>query len=198
MSTITHCSHYLCNVVGLSTFTSTFDILSTCFYFHVWYSLNLVKLSPLKKCLNGNNFTFQSMISKHHNDFFLSFFLFNYNFIRLQVVYLDYVVLLKGIILICFLVYGFRCSLMILETWQLLMMVLQYWRCYNFLIAFCVQRTTFNQLHFLEVLKDLFKYFGTLIIVIDNVMYLIIYFYVNIMLVWRHLWCYLVTFVVLS
>ena len=52
-------------------------------------------------------------------------------------------------------------------------------------MAFCVQRTTFKQLHFLEVLKDLFKYFGTLIMVIDNIMYLIIYFYVNIMLVWR-------------
>ena len=37
-----------------------------------------------------------------------------------------------------------------------------------------------------------------MMMVIDNVMYLIIYFYVNIMLVWRHLWCYLVTFVVLS
>ena len=33
---------------------------------------------------------------------------------------------------------------------------------------------------------------------IDNVMYLIIYFCVNIMLVWRHLWCYLVIFAVLS
>ena len=122
--------------------------------------------------------------------FFLSF--------SLLIFYLDYVVLPKGIVLICFLVDGFRCSLMILETWQLLMMVLQYWRCYNFLMAFCIQRTTFKQPHFLEVLKDLFKYFGTLIMVIDNVMYLIIYFYVNIMLVWRHLWCYLVTFVVLS
>ncbi|XP_030973574.1 uncharacterized protein LOC115993746 isoform X1 [Quercus lobata] len=40
----------------------------------------------------------------------------------------------------------------------------------------------------LEVLKDLFKYFGTLIMVIDNVIYLIICFYVNIMLVWRYLW----------
>ena len=155
------------------------------FYFHVWYSLNLVKLSPLRKCLNGNNYTFQSMISKQHNDFF--FLLFNYNFIRIQVVYLDYVVLPKGIILICFLADGFRCLLMILEMWQLLMMVLQYWRCFNFLIACYVQRTTFKQLHFLEVLKDLFKYFGTLIIVIDNVMYLIIYFYVNIGSVWIEL-----------
>ena len=34
--------------------------------------------------------------------------------------------------------------------------------------------------------------------VVNYVMYLIIYFYVNMMLVWRHLWCYLVTFVVLS
>ena len=65
-------------------------------------------------------------------------------------------------------------------------------------MTFCVQRTTFEQAHFLEVLKDLFKYFGNLIMVIDNVMYLIIYVYVNIMLVWRHLWCYLVIFVVLS
>ncbi|XP_050252189.1 KH domain-containing protein At1g09660/At1g09670-like isoform X2 [Quercus robur] len=32
------------------------------------------------------------------------------------VVYLDYVVLQKGVILICFLVDGFKCSLMILET----------------------------------------------------------------------------------
>ena len=37
-----------------------------------------------------------------------------------------------------------------------------------------------------------------MMMVIDNIMYLIIYFYVNIMLVWRHLWYYLVTFVVLS
>ena len=37
------------------------------------------------------------------------------------------------------------------------------------------------------MLKDLFKYFGTLIIVIDNVMYLIIYFYVNIGSVWIEL-----------
>ena len=37
-----------------------------------------------------------------------------------------------------------------------------------------------------------------MMMVIDNIMYLIIYFYVNIILVWRHLWCYLVTFVVLS
>ena len=122
--------------------------------------------------------------------FFLSFSLLSF--------YLDYVVLPKGIILICFLVDGFRCSLMILEMWQLLMMVLQYWRYYNFFMAFCVQRTTFKQPHFLKVLKDLFKYFGTLIMVIDNVMYLIIYVYVNIMVVWRHLWCYLVIFVVLS
>ena len=50
-------------------------------------------------------------------------------------------------------------------------------------MVFCVQRTIFKQSQFLEVLKDLFKYFGTLIIVIDNVMYLIIYFYINIMLV---------------
>ena len=55
-------------------------------------------------------------------------------------------------------------------------------------MSFSVQRTTFKQTHFLEVLKDLFKYFGTSIMVIENVMYLIIYFYVNIMLVWRHLW----------
>ena len=37
-----------------------------------------------------------------------------------------------------------------------------------------------------------------MMMVIDNVIYLIIYFYLNIMLAWRHLWCYLVTFVVLS
>ena len=37
-----------------------------------------------------------------------------------------------------------------------------------------------------------------MMIVIDNVMYLIIYFYVIIMLVLRQLWCYLVKFVVLS
>ena len=40
--------------------------------------------------------------------------------------YLDYVVLPKGIILICFLADGFKCSLMILKMWKLLMMVLQY------------------------------------------------------------------------
>ena len=34
-------------------------------------------------------------------------------------------------------------------------------------MAFCVQRTTFEQPHFLEVLKDLFKYFGTLIVVLS-------------------------------
>ena len=51
---------------------------------------------------------------------------------------------------------------------------------------------------FFGSVKDLFKYFGTLIMDIDNVMYLIIYLYVNITLVSRHLWCYLVTFVVLS
>ena len=33
-------------------------------------------------------------------------------------------------------------------------------------MAFCVQRTTFEQLHFLEALKYLFKYFGTLIVVL--------------------------------
>ena len=166
-------------------FTSMFDILSTWSSYHHWENAWMVAIILF-------NLWFQS------TTMIFFFFPFNYNFIRLQVVYLDYVVLPKGIILICFLVDGFRCSLMILEMWQLLMMVLQYWRCYNFLIAFCVQRTTFNQLHFLEVLKDLFKYFGTLIMVIDNVMYLIIYFYINIMLIWRHLWCYLVTFVVLS
>ena len=31
---------------------------------------------------------------------------------------------------------------------------------------FCIQRTTFEQPHFLEMLKDLFKYFGTLIVVL--------------------------------
>ena len=49
-------------------------------------------------------------------------------------------------------------------------------------MTFCVQRTTFEQAHFLEVLKDLFKYFGTLMMVINNIMYLIIYLYVNITL----------------
>ena len=34
-------------------------------------------------------------------------------------------------------------------------------------MAFCVQRTTFEQPHFLAVLKDLFKYFGTLIVVLS-------------------------------
>ena len=38
--------------------------------------------------------------------------------------------------------------------------------CYNFPKTFCVQRTTFEQPHFLEMLKDLFKYFGTLIVVL--------------------------------
>ena len=33
-------------------------------------------------------------------------------------------------------------------------------------MTFCVQRTTFEQAHFLEVLKDLFKYFRTLIVVL--------------------------------
>ena len=33
-------------------------------------------------------------------------------------------------------------------------------------MAFFVQRTTFEQQHFLEMLKDLFKYFGTLIVVL--------------------------------
>ena len=160
-------------------FTSMFDILSTWSSYHHWENTWMVTNILF-------NLWFQSITM-----FFI--FFYNYNFIILHV-YLDYVALLKGIILICFLVDGFRCLLMILETWQLLVMVLQYWRCYNFLMAFCVQRTTFKQLHFLEVLKD----FGTLIMVVDNVMYLIIYFYVNIMLVWRHLWCYLVTFVVFS
>ena len=31
---------------------------------------------------------------------------------------------------------------------------------------FSVQRTTFEQLHFLQVLKDIFKHFGTLIMVV--------------------------------
>ena len=33
-------------------------------------------------------------------------------------------------------------------------------------MTFCVQRTTFEQLHILEVLKDIFKQFGTLIVVL--------------------------------
>ena len=33
-------------------------------------------------------------------------------------------------------------------------------------MAFCVQRTTFEKQLFLEMLKDLFKYFGTLIVVL--------------------------------
>ena len=33
-------------------------------------------------------------------------------------------------------------------------------------MAIFVQRTTFEQQHFLEMLKDLFKYFGTLIVVL--------------------------------
>ena len=44
----------------------------------------------------------------------------------------------------------------------------------------------------------IFSFVNFMMMVIDNVMYLIIYFYVNIMLVLRQLWCYLVKFVVLS
>ena len=44
----------------------------------------------------------------------------------------------------------------------------------------------------------IFSFVNFMMMVIGNVMYLIIYFYVNIMLVLRQLWCYLVKFVVLS
>ena len=44
----------------------------------------------------------------------------------------------------------------------------------------------------------IFCFINFMMMVINNVMYLIIYFYVNIMLVLRQLWCYLVKFVVLS
>ena len=44
----------------------------------------------------------------------------------------------------------------------------------------------------------IFFFVNFIMMVIDNVMYLIIYFYANIMLVLRQLWCYLVKFVVLS
>ena len=44
----------------------------------------------------------------------------------------------------------------------------------------------------------IFSFVNFMMMVINNVMYLIIYFYVNIMLVLRQLWCYPVKFVVLS
>ena len=100
--------------------------------------------------------------------------------------YLDYMVLPKGIILICFLDDGFRCLLMILETWQLLMMVLEVenptakvdkqshlahtlFYSYRVAIIFLWLLCTKNYIWtttFLEVLKDLFKYFRTLIVVL--------------------------------
>ena len=51
---------------------------------------------------------------------------------------------------------------------------------------------------FLCTKDHIFSFVNFMMMVIDNVMYFIIYFYVNIMLVLRHLWCYLVKFVVLS
>ena len=44
----------------------------------------------------------------------------------------------------------------------------------------------------------IFSFVNFMMMVINTVMYLIIYFYVNIMLVLRQLWCYPVKFVVLS
>ena len=63
------------------------------------------------------------------------------------------------------------------KCWRIFLNTLELWLWYYFNLSGCfIQRTTSS-------------FVNLMMMVIDNVMYLIIYFYVNITLVWRHLWC---------